>query len=345
MMLAELGADVVRVDRPNGTELTAGDELVDLTNRGKRSITLDLKTPGGVSTVLKLAAKSDVLIEGSRPGVAERIGVGPDACFAANPRLVYGRMTGWGQNGPLADRAGHDIDYIALSGALDAIGVSGGPPVLPLNLVGDFGGGANYMVIGVLAALLEARTSGSGQIVDAAIIDGAIHLMTVVHMLSAAGRWTYERGQNLLDGGTPYYSVYRTKDNRFMAVGAIEPRFYRLMLEGLGLDLDPLAQNNSVTWPATREVIERTFATRTRAEWTAVFDGVDACVSPVLSTREAAQDPHILARGSLVERDGVLQSAPAPRFSRTITSLTSPPAIPGADSAMILADWGSECAN
>ena len=342
MMLAELGADVVRIDRPDGTELTAGSEDVDLFNRGKRSIVLDLKLPGDVTTALALVAKSDLLIEGNRPGVAERLGLGPEECFAVNHRLVYGRMTGWGQSGPLASSVGHDIDYIAITGALAAIGIAGGPPVIPLNLVGDFGGGSNYLVIGLLAALLEARVSGEGQVVDAAIVDGAAHLMTGVHMLTAAGRWTGARGTNLLDGGAPFYALYRTRDDQYMAVGAIEPRFYAALLAGLGLDFDTAQQNDEPTWPAVRAAFESTFASRTREEWTLVFDGTDACVAPVLTSAEARAHPHIAARGTLVDRDGVLQSAPAPRFSRTVTCLTSPPAMPGADTASVLVDWGIE---
>lgn len=340
MLLAELGADVVRIDRPDGTELTAGSEAVDLFNRGKRSIVLDLKSPVDVSMALNLAAKSDIFIEGNRPGVVERLGLGPDDCFAVNERLVYGRMTGWGQTGPLASSVGHDIDYIAITGALAAIGVADGPPVVPLNLVGDFGGGSNYLVIGLLAALFEARVSGRGQVVDAAIVDGAAHLMTGVHMLTAAGRWSGARGTNLLDGGAPYYALYRTSDDLYMAVGAIEPRFYAALLTGLELEFDVVGQNDESTWPALRAAFESTFASRSRDDWTRVFDGTDACVAPVLTSTEALAHAHIASRGTLVERDGVLQSAPAPRFSRTVTSFTSPPAMPGADTEAVLADWG-----
>ena len=342
MMLAELGADVVRVDRPGGTELTAGAEGVDLLNRGKRSIVLDLKSPVDVAVALRLIGRADVVIEGNRPGVAERLGVGPSECLELNPALVYGRMTGWGQSGPLAQAVGHDIDYIALTGALHAIGEAGGPPVPPLNLVGDFGGGANYLVIGILAALFEARGSGVGQVVDAAIVDGAAHLMASVHMLTAAGRWNEPRGTNLIDGGAPYFGTYRTSDDRYVAVGAMEPRFYAALVDGLGLSLDVSAQNDESSWPGTKALVAGAFATRTRDEWAAHFEGTDACVAPVLTTAEAARHPHIADRGSLVVRDGILQSAPAPRFSRTPTSLGSPPALPGAHGAEVLADWLGE---
>jgi alpha-methylacyl-CoA racemase len=340
MMLADLGAEVVRVDRPGRGGLLAGLERFDLLNRGKKSVLLDLKQPGAVRTVLAMAERADVLIEGYRPGVAERLGVGPADCLARNPRLVYGRMTGWGQEGPLAQRAGHDIAYIALTGALHAIGAAGGPPQIPMNIVGDFGGGGNYLVIGVLAALAEARGSGRGQVVDAAIVDGTAHLLAMAHSMLATGTWSDERGVNLLDGGAPFYSVYETADGRHMAVGALEGKFYAELLARLGLDEDPAGQYDRAGWPALRTRIAAVFAKRTQAEWTEVFASSDACVAPVLSLREAAEHPHIRARGTILERDGRLQPGPAPRFSRTRAALGAPPPAPGQDTEEVLAAWG-----
>ncbi|GLX02862.1 CaiB/BaiF CoA-transferase family protein [Microtetraspora sp. NBRC 16547] len=340
MTLADLGAEVVRVDRPGGSGFFPGAEHLDLLNRGKKSVLLDLKQPQAVATVLDLAAQADVLIEGYRPGVAERLGLGPDDCQARNPRLVYGRMTGWGQDGPLARTAGHDIGYIALTGALHAIGEAGGPPRIPLNLVGDFGGGGNYLVIGVLAALREAERTGRGQVVDAAIVDGTAHLLAGTHMMLATGTWVDERGANLLDGGAPFYAVYETADGRHMAVGALEPKFYLELLKGLGLDDDPARQHDRALWPALRARIAAAFAARTQAEWSEIFAGSDACVAPVMSLREAAHHPHIKARGSIVEHDGLLQPAPAPRFSRTPTALGTPPPVPGRHTLEVLDDWG-----
>ena len=342
MTLADLGAEVVRVDRPGGSGLFAGFEHVDVLNRGKRSVLLDLKRPDAVRAVLDMAARADVLIEGYRPGVAERLGLGPDDCLARNPRLVYGRMTGWGQDGPLARLAGHDIGYIALTGALHAVGSAGGPPQIPLNLVGDFGGGGTYLVIGVLAALREAERTGRGQIVDAAIVDGTAHLLAGTHMLLATETWQDERGVNLLDGGAPFYAVYETSDGRHMAVGALEPKFYAELLAVLGLDEDPAAQHDRAGWPRLRERLAAAFASRTQDEWAEAFSASDACVAPVLSLREAADHPHIRARGTLVERDGVLQPAPAPRFSATPTALGSPPPVPGRHTADVLESWDVE---
>ncbi|MER7366994.1 CaiB/BaiF CoA transferase family protein [Nonomuraea wenchangensis] len=340
MMLADLGADVVRVDRPGGGAFFPGLEHLDLLNRGKRSVVLDLKRPEAVAAVLSMAAVADVLIEGYRPGVAERLGLGPEACHARNPRLVYGRMTGWGQDGPMAQQAGHDIGYIALTGALHAIGEAGGPPQIPVNLVGDFGGGGNYLVIGVLAALREADRSGQGQVVDAAIVDGTAHLLAGTHMMLATGTWTDERGVNLLDGGAPFYSVYETADGRHMAVGALEPKFYAELLAALELDEDPARQHDKARWPALRDKLAAAFASRSQAEWSAVFAGSDACVAPVVGLREAADHPHIKARGSIVEHEGLLQPAPAPRFSRTPTALGTPPPAPGRHTLEVLEEWG-----
>jgi alpha-methylacyl-CoA racemase len=342
MTLADLGADVIRVDRPGGSG--PGAPAINLINRGKRSVILDLKRPPAIDALLTLVASADVLIEGYRPGVTERLGVGPDACWARNPRLVYGRMTGWGQSGPLAHAAGHDIDYISLTGALHAIGEAGGPPQIPINLLGDFGGGSTYLVIGILAALREADRTGRGQVVDAAIVDGAAHLLTAVHALLAGGRWTDERGVNLLDGGAPYYSVYATADGRHMSVGAIEPKFYAELLRLLDLDEDPALQNDREHWPALRKRLAATFAARPMAEWTRLFDGTDACVAPVLSLREAPTHPHISDRGTLAEVDGVLQPAPAPRFSGARPAAAprapSPPPTPGEHTLEVLTAAG-----
>jgi alpha-methylacyl-CoA racemase len=341
MILADLGAEVVRVDRPAPGEPRA--EPFDVLGRGKKSVVLDLKRPEAVAAVLDLVAVADALIEGYRPGVAERLGLGPAECLARNPRLVYGRMTGWGQDGPLAQQAGHDIAYIAVTGALHAIGEEGGPPQIPLNLLGDFGGGSTYLVIGVLAALWAVRGGAPGQAVDAAIVDGAAHLLAMTHGMLAAGGWADERGVNLLDGGAPYYAVYATADGRHMAVGALEPKFYAEFLARLGLDEDPARQHDRSGWAGLRQRIADRFASRTQADWTRVFDGSDACVAPVLGLREAADHPHMAARGTLVARDGVLQPAPAPRFSATPAGPVAPPPAAGQDDpAAIAARWRAE---
>jgi alpha-methylacyl-CoA racemase len=338
MLLADLGAEVIRVERPTDGRVPVANPA-DVLNRGKRSVVLDLKDPAAVSAVLALCADADVLIEGNRPGVTERLGLGPEDVWARNPRLVYGRMTGWGQDGPLASRAGHDIGYIAVTGALHAIGPAE-TPVPPLNLVGDFGGGSTYLVIGVLAALLEARSTGRGQVVDAAIVDGTSHLLAAIHTLLGSGRWRDERGVNLLDGSTPYYAVYATADGAHMAVGAIEPKFYAQLVDLLGVDVDPARQNDRSTWPRTRERFAAAFATRTRDEWTAVFTDTDACVAPVLSLTEAASHPHVAARGSVVERDGLLRPGPAPRFPAHPGGTDRPAYAPGADTRAVLAAAG-----
>lgn len=341
MTLADLGADVIRVERPEGT-LSAVARGKDVLTRGRPSVAMDLKDPRAASVVLDLVASADVLIEGMRPGVAERLGVGPAECLARNPRLVYGRMTGWGQEGPLAPRAGHDIDYIAVSGSLHGLGRAGGPPQFPQNLLGDFAGGSAYLVIGVLAALLEARTSGQGQVVDAAIVDGAAHLNAMLAGLIAGGAWREERGHNLLDSGAPFYDVYETADGRHMAVGAIEPQFYAELLEGLGLVETAPDRSDPGNWAALREAIAARFRQRTQQEWTGVFEGTDACVSPVLPLTEASRHPHLAARHTYVDRGGVVQPAPAPRFSRTPADLGSPPSLPGQHSREALQAWGVE---
>jgi alpha-methylacyl-CoA racemase len=336
MLLADLGADVVRIDRP-GARPTFGDPGVDLLTRGRRSVAVDLKHPDGLATVLALTGRADVLLEGFRPGVAERLGLGPDACLARNPRLVYGRMTGWGQEGPLARTAGHDVGYIAVTGALHAIGRAGGPPQVPVNLLGDFGGGAMYLVVGVLAALLESRTSGQGQVVDAAIVDGTAHLSTMLLGMMAGGLWQDRRGVNLLDTGAPWYDVYETADGGHVAVGALEPQFYAQLLDRLGLtDVAPPRERAE----ELRALLAETFRTRTRDEWTAEFDGSDACVAPVLSYTEAREHPHLRARGTYVESHGVVQPAPAPRFSRTPGALDLPPPAAGQHTREALTDWG-----
>ncbi|MFF8905070.1 CaiB/BaiF CoA transferase family protein [Streptomyces olivaceoviridis] len=339
MLLADLGADVVRVDRPDGPGL-AIDPAFDVTNRNKRSIVVDLKAPDGPARVLDLAERADILIEGYRPGVAERLGIGPGDCHARNPRLVYGRMTGWGQDGPLARRAGHDIAYIALTGTLGMIGRPDEPPPVPANLLGDYAGGSLYLVVGVLAALHHARATGTGQVVDAAIVDGTAHLSAMIHGMLAAGGWQDRRAANLLDGGCPYYGTYETADGGYMAVGALEGKFYAEFLRLLGLDDLAPARKDWTRWGELRERIAAAFTSRTRAEWTAVFADSDACVAPVLGLREAPAHPHLAARGTFTDHGGITQPAPAPRFSATPTAVRTGPARPGADTAAVARDWG-----
>jgi alpha-methylacyl-CoA racemase len=337
MLLADLGAEVLRVERPAASRPGWPTVLA----RGRRSVAVDLKHPDGVGVVLDLVAAADALVEGFRPGVAERLGIGPDACLARNPRLVYGRVTGWGQEGPWRLAAGHDIDYVALAGALHPIGQAGGPPVPPLNLVGDFGGGGMLLALGVVAALLEAGRSGAGQVVDAAMVDGAALLTTQFHELLAAGLWSEERGANLLDGGAPFYGVYETADGRHLAVGALEPQFYAELLRRLGLDdADLPAQLDRDGWPLLRERLAALFRTRTRDAWCELLAGTDACVAPVLALGEAPAHPHNRARGTFVDVGGVTQPAPAPRFSRTPCDPPTPPAGPGQHTDRALADWG-----
>jgi alpha-methylacyl-CoA racemase len=341
MMLADLGADVVRVDRP-------GEDLLDTHRvllRGRRSVVLDLKTPAGRDAVLRLADRSDVLIEGFRPGVAERLGFGPEAVLARNPGLVYGRMTGWGQDGPYAAAAGHDITYLAVTGALEAFAGPDGRPVPPLNLLGDFGGGGMLLALGVVAALLPARLTGRGQVVDAAIVDGVASMTAMHQAMLASGLWSGPRGGNLFDGGAPFYRCYRTSDDRFMAVGAVEPVFYVRLLEGLGLvDEDAGAQQDRAEWPRLSALFERTFAQRSRAEWVEIFGGRDACVAPVLSAAEAAVDPHLAARGTYVAPSGPgapVEPAAAPRFSVTASRAGAPAVEPGRHTDEVLRELGS----
>ena len=319
MTLADMGADVVRVDRPGTAELGTAPPAQDVLNRGKRSVLLDLKRTEAVEAVLTLIAGSDVVVEAYRPGVAERLGVGPDEVFVRNPRLVYARMTGWGQTGPLAPHAGHDINYIAITGALHALGFAGGPPQVPFPILGDYAGGGAYLVTGVLAALLEAHRTGHGQVVDVAMVDGVCHLLAATLSMVASGRWQDERGVNVLDGGSPFYAVYETSDHRFMAVGALESKFFALLLAELQIDpavFAPRDQYDRARWPALRSLLGEVFAGGTQAHWAGVFARSDACVTPVLSLREAARHPHVAARGSVRDADGLLQPGFAPRFSR-----------------------------
>lgn len=339
MMLADQGADVLRVDRPVGQSAYPAHPERELLNRGRRSVVLDLKHADAVATLLRLVERADVLIEGLRPGVTERLGVGPDACLERNPRLVYARMTGWGQDGPLAHAAGHDIGYIARTGALHAIGRAGGPPTMPVNLLGDFGGGGMFAAFGICAALVERAQSGRGQVVDAAIVDGVASLMAMPWMFMAQGLWRDQRGVNFLDGGAPYYDVYETADREWLAVGALEPQFYAALLRGLALE-DAPDRTDPDNWPRLGELFTARFRERTRDEWAAVFTGTDACVEPVLSMSEAVNDPHLGARNTYVRVDGVVQPAPAPRFSRTPGVLDAPPPVPGQHTLDALADWG-----
>jgi len=341
MVLADLGADVIRVDR---ADEVSGDHTTrtryDLHNRGKRSIGVNLKKSGANELILDLVGDADILIEGFRPGVTERLGIGPAECLARNTSLVLGRVTGWGQTGPLAARAGHDIDYIALSGALAAVGPSE-RPIPPLNLVGDFGGGGMLLAIGVLAALVNARASGVGQVVDAAMVDGSALLMASHHGFMAEGWWTPDREANLLDGASPFYTTYETSDGEHMAVGAIEPQFYAALLEGLELNGANIPdQSDRESWPTLREVFASKFVGRTRDEWADRFAETDACVAPVLSMEEAPKHPHNVARGSFVEVEGVVQPSSAPRFSLTVPDDLSEPSVPGADTDSILAQLG-----
>ena len=335
-ILAELGATVVRVDRPGGTGLAAAPS--NGLNRSRPNVAVDLKNPRGREVVERLVDEADVLIEGWRPGVAERLGLGPDVCLARNERLIYARMTGWGQDGPLAHRAGHDINYAAITGALHTVGTSE-KPMPPVNLIADFGGGSLYLVAGVLAALFERSVSGKGQVIDAAMVDGAASLVTMVYCLLGSGGWVDRREANLVDGGAPFYDTYRCKDGGYVAVGAIEPQFYAQLLDGLGLTL-PGDQLDEACWPANRRAFEDAFATRTRDEWAELFDGTDACVAPVLSLREAPHHPHMVARNVFTEVDGVVQPRVAPRFSRTPGTDPGREHAPGEDTVATLRDWG-----
>ncbi|WP_188113342.1 CaiB/BaiF CoA transferase family protein [Nocardioides humilatus] len=341
MLLADMGAEVIRIERP-GRQGSSVPPEVDVLRRNRRSVVLDLREPRGVEAVLSLVAQADVLLEGFRPGVTERLGLGPEACWAVNPRLVYGRMTGWGQEGPLSSAAGHDIGYIAITGALHAIGRAGEAPVPPVNLVGDFGGGSTFLVMGVLAACWEAARSGRGQVVDAAIVDGAASLTGLLHGMMAGGLWRDRPGANMLDGGVPWYDTYATADGRFMAVGALEPQFYDELVRLLELDPAQMDRSDRSHWPEIRRALTDAFGARTQAELSELFEGTDACVAPVLPLLEAADHPHLAKRETFVEVGGVRQPAPAPRFSRTASGLPDAPPAIGRDTREVLDRWGVE---
>jgi alpha-methylacyl-CoA racemase len=341
MLLADMGAEVVRIDRAARVGEPGEDHRFELLTRGRRNIAIDLKSKAGVAAALRRVDRAEALVEGFRPGVMERLGLGPETCLARNPALVYGRMTGWGQSGPIAHVAGHDINYIALSGALHAIGEAGGAPVPPLNLVGDFGGGALYMAMGMLAGILSARTTGKGQIVDCAMVEGAASLMTMMYGAFAAGTWVEERGRNRIDGGAHFYGVYETKDGEHVAIGSIEPQFYAELLAHTGIDPATLpAQRDRAHWPEMKAHFARIFKTKTRAEWVEIMQDTDICFAPVLRMSEAILHPHNRARASFVEIDGIPQPAPAPRFLGTPGEVARPPARPGEHTDAILGDWG-----
>jgi len=342
MMLADMGADVIRVDRAGAVRGgDPGTPPADVMNRGRRSIGVDLKSPGGVETVMRLVESADALMEGFRPGVTERLGLGPDDCLARNPALVYGRMTGWGQDGPYAHAAGHDINYISLAGALDSYGRRGQAPVPPINMVGDFGGGGMYLAFGMVCAILEARGSGQGQVVDAAMVDGAASLMSFIHGFRAMGVWNDERGTNMLDTGSHFYDVYETSDGRYVSIGSIEPQFYAELREKLDLT-DPKwdQQMSRSAWPELKEELAAIFKTRTRDEWCDVMEHTDICFAPVLSLAEAPQHPHNVHRGTFIEYEGITQPRPAPRFSRTDSEIQRPPAHAGQHTDEVLSDYG-----
>jgi alpha-methylacyl-CoA racemase len=347
MLLSDMGAEVLRIDRAEDASLgIPTDAKFNLLGRGRRSVALDLKKEDGTEVALRLVEQADALIEGFRPGVMERLGLGPDVCMARNERLVYGRMTGWGQEGPLAPAVGHDINYISLVGALHSIGRKGEAPVPPLNLVGDFGGGGVYLALGVVGALLEAQKSGKGQVIDVAMIDGAASLMTAIFGLRAAGRWTDERGDNILDTGAHYYNVYETSDGKYIGIGSIESKFYAELLRLTGLEDQELPrQNDKTAWPDFKDRLAAIFKTKTRDEWDQILEGSDVCYAPVLSMEEAPHHPHNKERGTFVELDGVPQPAPAPRFSRTPSAIQRPPANPGEHTEEALIDWGFETAD
>ena len=341
MMLADMGADVVRVDRAQAVTGNFDRKNLEILNRGRRSIGVDLKNPDGVETVMKLVEQADALIEGFRPGVADRLGIGPEPCLARNPKLVYGRMTGWGQDGPYAQAAGHDINYIALAGALGHFGRAGAKPTPPINLVGDFGGGGMLMAFGVACALVESGRSGHGQVIDAAMVDGAAALMAMVWGFQALGIWG-PAGTNVLDTGAPFYDTYETSDGKYISLGSLEPQFYAELIQRVGLTdaVDLAGQMNQATWPDLRERFTALFLTKTRDEWCAILEMTDVCFAPVLTMSEAAEHPHLKARNTIVEDYGVMQPAPAPRFSRTPGAIQRPPAWPGQHTDELLADWG-----
>lgn len=341
MLLADLGADIVRIDRAD--KVTGADPAqpsLDVLNRGRRSIGVNLKDPVGVETALALIEGSDALIEGFRPGVMERLGLGPEVCLERNPRLIYGRMTGWGQDGPMAEVAGHDINYLSLTGALAAIGRAGEPPVPPLNLVADFGGGGMVLALGIAAALVERNTSGKGQVIDAAMVDGVSVMMSIFHGMVAMGFWSEEHGTNMLDSGAHWYDTYETADGKYVSVGPVEPQFYAILLDKLGLDAAEYPHFDKSRWPELKVRFTEVFKTRTRDEWCALLEGTDACFAPVLKMSEAPDHPHNVARGTFVTEYGVPQAAPAPRFSRTPGSIDGPPPHAGQHTAEVLAEFG-----
>ncbi len=340
MLLSDMGADVVRIDRKGGR----GGAITDVTARGRRSVALDLKDANDAAVAWALIEKADALVEGFRPGVMERLGLGPDAALARNERLVYGRMTGWGQNGPLAHAAGHDLNYIAITGALHAMGRKGAAPSPPLNLVGDYGGGALYLALGICAALVDRARSGKGQVIDAAITDGAASMMAMMYGLRAAQIWTDERDANLLDGGAPFYDVYETADGKYVSIGSLEPQFYALLLEKTGLREDGAFahQMNKAEWVSMSEKVASIIRTKTRDQWATLMEGTDVCFAPVLDMSEAPHHAHNVGRAAFVELQGVVQPAPAPRFSRTPGAIQGPPPRPGSEGEKALADWGIE---
>jgi alpha-methylacyl-CoA racemase len=336
MLLADMGADVLRLDRP-----APAASLPSTLGRGRRSVTVDLKRPEGVEVALELIDRADALIEGFRPGVTERLGLGPEPCLARNPRLVYGRMTGWGQEGPLSGAAGHDINYIALAGALHTIGTTDSGPVPPLNLLGDFGGGGMLLAFGVVCGILEAQRSGEGQVVDAAMVDGAALLMTMIHEFRAIGAWEDRRAANLLDGGAPFYDTYETADGEYVAIGSLEPQFYAELVSLAGAEpVDERARFDKAQWPAQKERMKELFRSKTRDEWCELLEGSDVCFAPVLSIQEAIQHPHNKARGTFIEIAGNVQPGPAPRFSRTAAAIPTPAPAAGQHTDAALADWG-----
>ena len=349
MLLSDMGAEIIRVDRAamvgHDTDRDGNDSRFNLLARGRRNIAIDLKNPAAVNATLRLIDQADALLEGFRPGVMERLGLGPDLCLARNPKLVYGRMTGWGQDGPIAHIAGHDINYIALSGVLHSIGEAGGPPVPPLNLVGDFGGGALYLAMGVLAGIISARSTGKGQVIDCSMVEGSASLMMMMYGSLASGAWKEERGQNRTDGGAHYYQVYQTKDGEYVSVGAIEPQFYALLLKHTGLEGEDLPpQTDRTHWPEMQERLKRIFKSKTRAEWTEILQQTDICFAPVLRMSEAIDHPHNRHRNSFVEIDGIPQPGPAPRFLGTPTRVQRPPARVGEHTDAVLRDWGFSAA-
>jgi alpha-methylacyl-CoA racemase len=340
MMLADMGAEVLRIDRPDAPEAKPGARP-NLVNRNRRAIAVDIKSKDGLATLRRLIASADALIEGFRPGVMERLGLGPDDCLTANPRLVYGRVTGWGQDGPLAQAAGHDVNYIALAGALHAVGTKD-DIAIPLNLIGDFAGGGMYLAFGIVCALFETAKSGKGQVVDTAMVDGVASLMTYVHSMRATGKWSDTRGENVLDGGAHFYSVYKTSDGRHISVASAEPKFYAelLRLTGLCQDKDLPAQLDRTKWPMLRQRLAGIFASKTRDEWCVLMEGSDVCFAPVLTLQEAIDHPHNRTRNTFIKVDGVVQPAPAPRFSRTVPQPPQPPRASGVDLEDTLGPWG-----